>query len=312
MFRIKRSVLFFATSKSKSPIISRLHCFITTSLVLLSFVPSLGQTVNFNDSELKRYLINEFCVDTTQNGTSFSNDISVDLNGDAEIQLTEAHKVKALELNDFPDAYSIKSLLDLNEFPNLKYLKIIDNDSLERISNLTLDSLKTLWISDGVSLKHIDISNLPGITTTLRIEGITTLDTLNIQNGTAANQFSLFYSQNIKYACIDSISAEVNEFSNAGAMQPGASPSFNCRVLTINETNSFSHRILIYPNPANDYVVINTAFRNVNSIVFSITGEEVLNTSEKTIDLQSLSSGVYFVKCKTPDIVFTKKLIVKN
>jgi hypothetical protein len=283
----------------------------TIIILLISCNSGWGQIVNFADLELKQYLINEQCVDTTHNGVSFSNDRSVDINSDNEIQLSEALSVQALEIIDFGDNYNIKSLLDLNEFLNLKYLKIIAIDSLERISNLTLDSLKTLWISDGISLKIIDISNLPNITTTLKIEGVTTLDTLNIKNGTNANQFSLFYSQNIQYACIDSIAAEINEFYVTGAMMTGISPTFNCGgILSVDDMDNFS-QIRAYPNPADDYIIVETKNLKVDIRLFDITGNEVLQSNNKIINISMISAGVYFLKCETEGDFIIKKIIVQ-
>lgn len=287
------------------------HTFKINIVILASVTCGWGQTVNFTDLELKRYLTNEMCVDTTHNGVAFSNDVSVDLNGDNEIQLTEALVVEAIELIDFLDNYTIKSLLDLNEFSNLKYLKIIDNDSLKRITNLNLDSLKTLWISDGTSLKNIDISNLPNITTTLRIEGLTTLDTLNIQNGTSANQFSLFYTQDIKYACIDSIPNEINEFTNSGAMLPEVSPTFNCGVLSANENNNYKNQLQVHPNPTDDYIIVDTEKIEIGIRILTIEGKEVIQSDDKIIDVSMLPPGVYFLQCSAGNNYITKKIIIK-
>ena len=79
-----------------------------------------GQTIPFADLELQRYLVQEQCVDTTQNGISFSHDLNVDLNGDGVIQQQEALAVEALELYDFRDNYSIQSLADLRACLKIK------------------------------------------------------------------------------------------------------------------------------------------------------------------------------------------------
>lgn len=270
-----------------------------------------GQVINFTDLELKEYLINELCVDTTQNGVSFSNDRGADTNGDNEIQLTEALSIKALELNDFNDIYMIQTLSDLNQFSNLKYLKLIDLDSVERISNFTLDSLRSLWISDGVSLRIIDISNLPNLTTTLRIEGITTLDSLNIRNGTSASQFSLFYSQDIKHACIDSIPAEVDEFTNSGAMLNGVFPNFNCETLGINEKENFNSHIRIFPNPAHEYFEVKSNYSDIEIWVLNSLGKSLIQTKESTVDISMLSAGVYFLRIREGETLLTQKIVVQ-
>ncbi|WP_282043461.1 T9SS type A sorting domain-containing protein [Winogradskyella flava] len=283
---------------------------IIVAILLLMGIPVNSQTIDFVDLSLKQYLINEKCVDTTYNGVSFSNDRDVDLNNDNEIQLEEALEIRYLELNDFPDEYVIQSLLDLNNFPNLEYLKIIDNDSLKRISNLNLFNLKSLWISDGIGLKYLDVSNLPSISESLRIEGITSLDTLNIKNGTVASQFSLFYSQDIKYACIDSLSNEIDEFVNSGAMLTGSSPSFNC-VNTLSNNEKDINQIFIYPNPTDNYLAVKTEDADIEISLFTITGKKVIQTKSKIIDVSIIPSGFYLLTCRIGDKYLTKKIIVK-
>ncbi|MEN0006344.1 MAG: hypothetical protein AAF798_19485, partial [Bacteroidota bacterium] len=226
-------------------------------LVLSTATIGRSQIVNFQDAELKRYFIEQVCIDTAYNGVSFSNDLRVDTNGDQIIQQEEAENIHYLQLNDLSNSYHIQSLADLNAFPNLKYLKVISLDELTSISQLQLDSLHSLWISDGVALRVIDISNLPGITEILRIEGLTKLDTLNIQNGTVSQLFSLFYSFNIKYACIDSIAAELDQFQATGAMLPGIAPSFDCGLVSTHYAPN-AH-IQIYPNPASHWIHLQAA-----------------------------------------------------
>ena len=281
------------------------------SFVLLSNASCFSQTINFTDLELKQYLINEVCVDTTDNGISFSHDLNVDLNNDNEIQISEAQSVQILELEDFTNSYSIKSLQDLNSFPNLKYLKILSLDSLVKIENLKLDSLKTLWVSDGASLRIIDISNLPGLTTGLRIEGLTTLDSLNIKNGSIANLFSLFYTLNIKYACGDSIAAEYNAFNLFGAMLPGVLPSINCIALDIENNIDLKNLITIYPNPTSEFIEVKSKKEIKEFRILNMFGQTVFQTENVTnsIDVSFLKPGIYFINIQFEDRYLLKKMI---
>jgi hypothetical protein len=109
-----------------------------------------GQTINFTVIQLKAYLLNETCVDTSAN-PSWAGQFNVDLNNDNEIQISEALAVQHLILNDFGDNYSIQSLLDLNYFSNLTFLEVIQLDSLSEFRNMQLDSLKSLHIIDLLS-----------------------------------------------------------------------------------------------------------------------------------------------------------------
>ena len=282
-------------------------------LLLVSVNSSLySQIVNFSDPELKRFLINENCVDTSDNVIWFSNDINVDLNGDGEIQLSEAQSVRNLELLDFSDTYSIKPILDLNSFSNLKFLKIFSIDSIVEIANLNLDSLKSLWISDGASLKNIDISNLPGLTTALRIEGVTTLDTLNIRNGSVSNLFSLFYTQNTKFACVDSIAKEYDAFNIFGAMEPGVAPSLNCAQISLPDHGGIENSINIYPNPATEFITIESQEGIKSITILNTIGQVVAQPSSfNTIDVSFLKSGVYFLSIQYSNSLQIRRIMVK-
>lgn len=210
-----------------------------------------AQILNFTDLELKSYLVNENSIDTNQNGSA---DISVDLNMDGEIQLSELQSFDSLEIGYFSNSYTIKSLQDLSGF-HFKYLKVLYNDSLTNFSNLQLDSLTYLWIGECYHLKHIDISDLAAIQN-LRIEGINRIDYLNLQNGSVpSGTFSLFYSEDIQYACVDSIAKEYNQV--AFHMAAGQLPTINCwtNLTTIDATPS----VTLFPNPSNQFITIESA-----------------------------------------------------
>ena len=267
---------------------------IASIFIFLYSAPCWGQTISFSDLELKRFLISEISVDTTQDGISFSHDLKVDVNGDGEIQISEALSVTHLALEDFFGEYAIESLQDLNAFRNLQYLKMLYL-RVERVANLELDSLTTLWIADGTNMRVIDVSNLPGLTKVLRIEGLTALDTLNIQNGTVAEQFSLFYTQNTKFACVDSIAAEYDAFAVFAAMQPGVFPSVDCSLVGIEEEDIAFSFVRVFPNPSGKSVTIESPFA-VDEVRILDEGETLVFRVENTneVDVSFLDSGIYF------------------
>ena len=64
-------------------------------------------------------------------------------------------------------------------------------------------------------------------------------------------------------------------------------------------------KMSVYPNPASDVLNINinnASFKNSNISIYNISGNEVMNTSmngaSTQLNIESLSSGVYFVKVK--------------
>jgi hypothetical protein len=70
------------------------------------------------------------------------------------------------------------------------------------------------------------------------------------------------------------------------------------------EDNALSQTPLLpsidfYPNPTKSVVYVNSDFALLK--VYSINGQLLLHTSSKTIDLSSLSKGVYFLKIYDKD-----------
>lgn len=73
--------------------------------------------------------------------------------------------------------------------------------------------------------------------------------------------------------------------------------------------------ISVYPNPVNNAFSIVSDDVEIESIsVFSIDGKEVIQQNvvgNKTVDVSGLESGVYLLKLKSFDQVFTKKIIIE-
>lgn len=74
------------------------------------------------------------------------------------------------------------------------------------------------------------------------------------------------------------------------------------------------NRILVYPNPANDFFKIHTESISVTQIsVYSLTGQEQIFIedvpSDNIVDISVLSPGVYYLRIKAGDLVKTVKLL---
>lgn len=69
----------------------------------------------------------------------------------------------------------------------------------------------------------------------------------------------------------------------------------------------------IYPNPANDVVTISTNSSAVKSVqMFDISGKQVLNVdTDSTINVSTLSKGIYVVKIVEEGKTSTSKLVIK-
>lgn len=85
--------------------------------------------------------------------------------------------------------------------------------------------------------------------------------------------------------------------------------------LGINNPNSPSNAISIYPNPVSDFVniIVKGNSYQIESIsIFSLTGQKILESKLQNIDISNLSKGIYLVTVSTSNNEqFTQKLVKK-
>jgi hypothetical protein len=208
-----------------------------------------GQTINFSDANLKSYLITENCVDTNSDNIP---DSDADANNDNEIQLSEALNITSLMLGSFPNTYNVASVEDLSHFSNLEKLRILYFGNMESFELLGLTNLTDLYIGSCGTLKRVDISDLPNLVNQ-SIEDISTLEYLNMQNNNfPSGTFSLFYTENIDFACIDDSPEEYAAIEYH--MESGTTPTVNC-LLGVAE-NSIDNEIQLVPNPTRNFLTL--------------------------------------------------------
>lgn len=91
-------------------------------------------------------------------------------------------------------------------------------------------------------------------------------------------------------------------------------PSLNLKLLVWYNTSktsvkSTSEDIIIYPNPANNFINIDKEFSKGE--IFNLEGVKVLDFYKKDVNISNLSAGTYFLKLFINDYVLTKKLIIE-
>ena len=202
----------------------------------------------------------------------------------------------------------MESIQDLSNFSNLEKLTIIYFNDLENIFPLALDNLTDLSIGSCLNLKHIDLSDMHQLVN-LKIEDIGSLDYLNLQNNNfPSGIFSLFYTENIQYACVDDINEEYDEVSYH--MTQDVLPSINCK-LGITEID-LENQIKLFPNPSSNFFSIQgNEIENSKITIIDLNGRVVANFNNEinNIDISILDSGIYFVKICIQKYHITKKLI---
>lgn len=71
--------------------------------------------------------------------------------------------------------------------------------------------------------------------------------------------------------------------------------------------------ILVYPNPASDYLHVQTnTSKNFNAEILNIFGQSVLTIQSEVTDISMLSEGIYFVKINIDNKIVTRKLLIKK
>lgn len=81
--------------------------------------------------------------------------------------------------------------------------------------------------------------------------------------------------------------------------------------ITLSVSDAVKQSFKIYPNPASEFVIIETQDNIKDINIYSVSGQRVMNTLNKKINIQSLQSGIYFVEIKTEKSVTTHKIIKK-
>jgi hypothetical protein len=88
-------------------------------------------------------------------------------------------------------------------------------------------------------------------------------------------------------------------------------------ILSLND-NSIISEVIIYPNPASEYVqvTIPELIANVSVIIHDALGrkvmqQEITNTNSVRMDLNGISRGIYYVSISEGKNSVTKKLIIK-
>lgn len=135
------------------------------------------------------------------------------------------------------------------------------------------------------------------------------LESLNIKNGNNTIMVDFVALNNPNLTCI-----EVDDASYSNGMwfniDPQTSFSENCPALSINEPEDPIFKI--YPNPVNDFLIIDLN-RAASYSIINLTGKILrsnkLSKGVNKVNVSNLSTGLYFLKIKTDEGLVTKKLI---
>jgi hypothetical protein len=88
------------------------------------------------------------------------------------------------------------------------------------------------------------------------------------------------------------------------------------RLSRINQISGNNNQISIYPNPANEMLYIDCKLKNATLFITDLIGNKIKQANVEneltTLDISTLSKGVYFLNIKTANNVITKKFIIQR
>lgn len=83
-------------------------------------------------------------------------------------------------------------------------------------------------------------------------------------------------------------------------------------IMNVKEYKANDKTVSLYPNPATDFVKINTLNTIREVKVYDVSGKRIdVQWEEDTIDIRHLPSGSYLLNINTTDMYFTEKIIKK-
>jgi len=191
-------------------------------LLLLFAGMANAQIVTIPDAAFKATLVAASATDVTKNiAKNFSDQwMTIDANGDGEIQVGEAQAVKYLLISNF----AIANVTGINSFSNLQNL----NFGFSQMTSLDLNALtglKILSCSNTFRLTSLNINNLTNLTE-LSCYTLVNLPSLNISNLTNLTKL------NISYCLISALDVNAmthltelvcmgNQLTNLNGLPPG-------------------------------------------------------------------------------------------
>ncbi len=214
--------------------------------------------------------------------------------------------------------------LNLNNLINLKYLDCVDNmlTSLDVSNNPLLEYINISSEGDVYpinDISEIDLSGNPNINTVIAsgVDKINLNNNNNLQNMVINIGCTYCYDYPSDYI-VGNVCIEVDNVQLAQNNQlPYSNWIVNHAYRNINYTDDLdqcslgtSHfvkkNIIIYPNPAQDFINVNVRNKTDYSI-YNIAGQFLqfgtIDTVDNALDVHNLPSGVYFIKLNNADTI---------
>ncbi|MDC8002348.1 T9SS type A sorting domain-containing protein [Aequorivita todarodis] len=198
--------------------------------------------------------------------------------------------------------------LDLSQHTNLTELSCANNN----ITNLDLSqntSLRYLTCGDN-SFPELQLSNHPNLREVRLFGQNTSLENVDIRNGnnTIIQEFAIINSPNLPYIYVDDCGYSTTNWTSIDptTIFIELEGQTECTLGIEEQTSS---DIKFYPNPAKDFLYIDSQFPYDLVSIYSLTGSLIKQSSNSRINVSNLSKGLYFAKISIKGRTITKKFM---
>jgi hypothetical protein len=302
-----------------------------TKLILLTLLISsisFAQQTYVPDDNFENYLETHDASGNTVavgNSNSMGNGIANDnYVTTANINTVTRLEVNGKNISDLTGIEDFTALSDLNCNSNqLTSLDLSQNTALTTL-NFYSNDVTTFDASNNPNLTllycfynpitSLDLSMLPNLVH-FRCKG-TPISDLNIANGNNTNivTFDTTDTSNLTCIFVDDASYSSANWTSIDPTNHFVETQTDCDALSIDD-NQLSQQILLYPNPVQNTLHINSQIDGTLNI-YDISGKQLLSKNlqkgEQSINLKDLKPGVYMAQIVSNGQMFTQKLIVNK
>ena len=260
--------------------------------------------------------LNELSSLTTFNGSLYITNNPQLQDISAFGQITEVQDLYLLECPNLSSLSGLGNIQTVNETLRIGLMDQLVDTSI--FSNLTY--VKNLDIYENSNLQSLSgLENLQVIDQTLHLLTNPLLADIESLNNVSTAQISeviMSYNTSLSICTNDFICAAVNDGSILKFIvdnETGCSSVIEIQEACLLNTDEISHTnaVFLYPNPVSNILsVMPSQGIELNRInVFTMLGQNLLETQENVIDFSAFATGTYFVEVITNQGSLTKKIV---
>lgn len=194
----------------------------------------------------------------------------------------------------------------------------IFEESLEFFKeNIPVENLDSVVISEQYLLANSNNNNPEDIIYTIISspkEGLLSLAGIDLEIGSTFTQKDINNGL-LKYRHLNDSETKDQFFidikTNAGDWSPSEKISINGGLTSFDNGLSESSNINIYPNPSSEYIYFDFGHPIDYIIIYNTNSVEVLRSKSKTINIQDLANGKYFIRIHSNGKYYTSDFIKK-